>query len=144
EEEREAHDPSNNTNTDENRPSTSQPSELIHPNDVLRALRAFVMELHKPRKYVHSKIAGPEERDSSEDEAYWAAAAQVIPESQLKVWDALESAMEKYYDVLTLRSNLVTETSSLRQQNTELRMLLHQYLNSRVRGGWHIYIYIYI
>ncbi|XP_075454864.1 dynein regulatory complex protein 1 isoform X1 [Ascaphus truei] len=132
EEEREAHDPSNNTNTDENRPSTSQPSELIHPNDVLRALRAFVMELHKPRKYVHSKIAGPEERDSSEDAAYWAAAAQVIPESQLKVWDALESAMEKYYDVLTLRSNLVTETSSLRQQNTELRMLLHQYLNSRI------------
>ncbi|KAM8952696.1 dynein regulatory complex protein 1 [Pelodytes ibericus] len=108
-------------------------SELIHPNDVVRALRAFVMEYHRPReKLTRSRLAGLDERDGSEDAVYWSAASHVIPEAQLKVWDALQSAMEKYYDVLTGRSQLITETSSLRQQNTELRMLLQQYLNSRI------------
>ena len=35
-------------------------------------------------------------------------------------------------DVLTARSKLIDETDILRQQNTELRMLLHQYVNSKV------------
>ncbi|XP_071987938.1 dynein regulatory complex protein 1 [Engystomops pustulosus] len=117
-------------------PYTSQPSDLIHPNDVVRALRAFTMELHqrRSREKPHLRQPGTEERDSSEDAAYWSAATQVIPQSRLRVWDALESAMEKYYDVLTNRSQLITETSSLRQQNTELRMLLHQYLNSKINA----------
>ncbi|KAM3932447.1 dynein regulatory complex protein 1 isoform 2-T2 [Leptodactylus fuscus] len=109
-------------------------TDLIHPNDVLRALRAFTMELHHQREKPHLRQTGAEERDSSEDAAYWSACAQVIPPSQLKIWDALESAMEKYYDVLINRSQLITETSSLRQQNTELRMLLHQYLNSKINA----------
>ncbi|XP_075719909.1 dynein regulatory complex protein 1 [Rhinoderma darwinii] len=113
---------------------TSHPTHLIHPNDVLRALTAFTMELHHSREKPHLRLPGSEERHSSEDAAYWSTAAQVIPQSRLKVWDALESAMEKYYDVLTCRSQLITETSSLRQQNAELRMLLHQYLNSRINA----------
>ncbi|XP_072263364.1 dynein regulatory complex protein 1 [Pyxicephalus adspersus] len=114
-------------------PSTSTPTDLIHPNDVLRALKAFTMEFHQPReKTSHTRQTSSDDRDSSEDAAYWDAAAHVIPESRLKVWDALESAMEKYYDVLTSRTELITETSALRQQNGELRMLLHQYLNSKI------------
>ncbi|XP_073418088.1 dynein regulatory complex protein 1 [Dendrobates tinctorius] len=108
--------------------------DLIHPNDVLRALKAFTMAAHQRREKPHQRSAGIDERDSSEDAVYWSAAAQVIPQSKLKVWDALEAAMEKYYDVLTSRSELITETSSLRQQNTELRMLLHQYLNSKINS----------
>ncbi|XP_075057217.1 dynein regulatory complex protein 1 isoform X2 [Mixophyes fleayi] len=118
--------------TDESRSSTSHPTDLIHPNDVLRALRAFAMEFHRPREKPHLRQSWSEERDSSEDDAYWSAAAHVIPETRLKVWDALESALEKYFDVLTSRSQLITESSALRQQNAELRMLLHQYLNSRI------------
>ncbi|KAM4041042.1 dynein regulatory complex protein 1 isoform 1-T2 [Anomaloglossus baeobatrachus] len=110
------------------------PPDLIHPNDVLRALKAFTMAAHQHREKPHPRSPGIEERDSSEDAAYWNTAAHVIPPSQLKVWDALESAMEKYYDVLTSRSELITETSALRQQNTELRMLLHQYLNSKINS----------
>lgn len=114
-------------------PPASTPSDLIHPNDVLQALRDFTMEFHHSReKLSHMRQDRAEGRDSSEDAAYWEAFAHVIPESRLKVWDALESAMEKYHDVLTNRGQLISETSALRQQNGELRMLLHQYLNSKI------------
>ena len=36
-------------------------------------------------------------------------------------------------EVLNSRAGLITETDALRQQNAELRMLLHQYVNSKVR-----------
>ncbi|XP_066450573.1 dynein regulatory complex protein 1 [Eleutherodactylus coqui] len=113
---------------------TSPSADLMHPNDVLRALKAFTMEVRHQREKTHMKQGVTEERDSSEDAAYWSAAAQVIPPSQLKVWEALETALERYYDVLTGRSQLIGETSALRQQNTELRLLLHQYLNSRINA----------
>ena len=37
-----------------------------------------------------------------------------------------------YSDTLKSRANLLTETDALRTQNAELRMLLHQYINSKV------------
>uniref|UniRef100_A0AAR2IYV3 Dynein regulatory complex protein 1 n=1 Tax=Pygocentrus nattereri TaxID=42514 RepID=A0AAR2IYV3_PYGNA len=68
-----------------------------------------------------------QERDDSEDAAYWESMAKVISESKLKVWDALEAALKKYHTVLTERSKLLVDTEHLKQQNSELRMLLHQY-----------------
>uniref|UniRef100_A0A8C0QQW1 Dynein regulatory complex protein 1 n=1 Tax=Chelonoidis abingdonii TaxID=106734 RepID=A0A8C0QQW1_CHEAB len=73
-----------------------------------------------------------EERDDSKDSEYWEALAHVIPEPKLKVWDSLEAALEKYYSVLSQRSKLLTDLDGLQQQNTELHMLLHQYLTSKV------------
>ncbi|XP_053565468.1 dynein regulatory complex protein 1 [Bombina bombina] len=132
-EETNAHDHTSDGSTENNCPPATPTSDLIHPNDVLHALKAFAMDFRRQReKLAHSKLSALEERDSSEDSAYWAAFAHVIPESRLKVWDALESALAKYHDVLTNRSQLIAETGSLRQQNTELRMLLQQYLNSRI------------
>ncbi|KAJ8321909.1 hypothetical protein KUTeg_000380 [Tegillarca granosa] len=37
-------------------------------------------------------------------------------------------------ETLTSRSSLINETDALRQQNAELRMLLHQYVNSKVNA----------
>ncbi|MBN3318963.1 DRC1 protein, partial [Atractosteus spatula] len=69
----------------------------IHPNDVLKALQAFTIEYCRPReKYLQSNVLNLEERDDSEDSAYWESMANVIPESKLKIWDALETALEKY------------------------------------------------
>eukprot|EP00079_Xenopus_tropicalis_P011853 XP_002938220.2 PREDICTED: dynein regulatory complex protein 1 [Xenopus tropicalis] len=121
------------SNADSSAGGSHGPQGLIHPNEVLGAIKAFVMEFQKPRE----RTAPPrlmEERDSSEDATYWAAAAKAIPESRLRVWDALESALEKYHNVLSGRAQLITETVSLRHQNTELRTLLHQYLNSQVNA----------
>ncbi|XP_068136038.1 dynein regulatory complex protein 1 [Hyperolius riggenbachi] len=109
-------------------------ADLIHPNDVLQALRDFTKQFHQSRDKQSHRQSGSVERDSSQDAEYWEEAARVIPESRLKVWDGLESAIEKYYDVLTNRAQLIEETSALRQQNAELRMLLHQYLNSKINA----------
>lgn len=40
--------------------------------------------------------------------------------------------LEKYHTTLQSRATLITDTDSLRQQNTELRLLLHQYMHAKV------------
>ncbi|XP_062857238.1 dynein regulatory complex protein 1 [Trichomycterus rosablanca] len=108
-------------------------SDLIHPNNVLAALRAFTAQ--------HCKVRGASRHQSSlyeldqrEDSEYWESMASVIPESKLKVWSALQTALKKYHTVLTERSKLLSDTQSLKQQNSELSMLLNQYLNSKVNA----------
>lgn len=68
----------------------------------------------------------------SEVEAYWENMANVIPESKLKVWEELEEGLKKYHTELTERAKLLRETQQLKQNNSELQMLLHQYQNSKV------------
>ncbi|XP_069478007.1 dynein regulatory complex protein 1-like [Ambystoma mexicanum] len=109
----------------------SSTSELIHPNVVLKALREFVMA-HRMASDKRSKLGPIEARDSSGDAGFWDAMAHVIPDTRLKEWEALEAAILKYHNVLMARSQLVNETDGLAQQNSELRILLHQYLNSKV------------
>ncbi|XP_004447597.2 dynein regulatory complex protein 1 [Dasypus novemcinctus] len=107
---------------------------LIHPNDVLKVLRAFVMGLKKPRNSRPSPKLAKEVRDTSKDSEYWAALATVIPPKRHSLWDALYTALEKYHLVLTQRAQLLTENESLEQQNTELQLLLQQYLGSKINS----------
>ncbi|KAG5846416.1 hypothetical protein ANANG_G00114740 [Anguilla anguilla] len=91
--------------------------ELIHPNDVLGALRAFTAEHCKPspgggettaspgessldlyaggrdvlETKQQSKILSLDDRDESEDGMFWESAANIIPEAKLKLWDTLET-----------------------------------------------------
>uniref|UniRef100_A0A673Z008 Dynein regulatory complex protein 1 n=1 Tax=Salmo trutta TaxID=8032 RepID=A0A673Z008_SALTR len=73
--------------------SCSPPSDLIHPNDVLVALRAFTAHHCRPRSPSMLGLGG---RDDTEDAAYWEAMGDVIPEAKLKIWGALETALNKY------------------------------------------------
>ena len=66
------------------------------------------------------------------DKKYWSEMAEVIPQNKLNLWDALEPALAKYYDELTERRKLIDQTDNLKKQNSELRMLLQQYLSSSV------------
>ena len=77
-------------------------------------------------------MTGLEERDASHDSIYWASYMNVIPESKQHLWSALLDGLEKYSEILGARSTLINDTNALQQQNAELRMLLHQYVNSRV------------
>ncbi|KAM4600969.1 dynein regulatory complex protein 1 [Polymixia lowei] len=117
--------------------AASLTSDLIHPNQVLAALKAFTAQHSRSRErsVPHQRsflsLGG---KDNSEDTAYWESMANIIPEAKLKSWDALEKALEKYYTILTERSQLITDTQGLKQHNTELRVLLHQSLNSKVNA----------
>ncbi|KAG8122973.1 hypothetical protein E2320_018364 [Naja naja] len=102
----------------------------MHPDDILKALKAFVQEFQTPRDQWPQIKKAHEERDNSKDSEYWDALAHVIPDGKLKLWDALIVALQKYYHFLTLRAKLIEETDGLTQQNEELQILLQQYLQS--------------
>lgn len=57
---------------------------------------------------------------------------EVISTRKLRIWDALDQALPQYNDVLKERRQLIVETDNLKKQNAELRMLLQQYLSSKV------------
>ncbi|XP_060732025.1 dynein regulatory complex protein 1-like [Tachysurus vachellii] len=107
-------------------------SSLIHPNDLLRALQAFTSQYSKAREIPRVKGSALmlERMTDSEVKAYWENIANIIPESKLKVWRALKAGLKKYHTELTKRSELLTETQQIKQQNSELSMLLHEYQNS--------------
>ncbi|XP_058282895.1 dynein regulatory complex protein 1 isoform X2 [Hylobates moloch] len=107
---------------------------VIHPNDVLKILEAFVMGLKKPRDSQTLPRVQKNVHNNSKDSEYWQALTTVIPSSKQNLWDALYTALEKYHLVLTQRAKLLLENSSLEQQNTELQALLQQYLNSKINS----------
>ncbi|XP_072913144.1 dynein regulatory complex protein 1 [Hemitrygon akajei] len=113
---------------------SQQQLRLVHPNVVLRTLRLFLEEYQQTRDKIQTQTSTVKERDSSQDSAYWNAMAKVIPESKLKVWNCLEDALGKYYQILVKRANLINEKSSLAQQNAEFRLLLQQYMHSTVNN----------
>ncbi|KAL8576042.1 hypothetical protein ACOMHN_052060 [Nucella lapillus] len=116
----------------------SESVDLIHPNEVLKALRAFVQDNRKPHKEKGSRsqfrITALDERDCSDDSDYWIRYSSLLSENKERVWDGLLDGLEKYSEVLNSRSGLLTETEALRTQNAELRLLLHQYVNSKVNA----------
>nr|XP_019590950.1 PREDICTED: dynein regulatory complex protein 1 isoform X3 [Rhinolophus sinicus] len=107
---------------------------LIHPNAVLKILEAFVMGLKKPRDSRPPVKLRKEVRDNSQDSEYWQALATVIPPATQNLWDALYTALEKYHLILTQRAKLLMENNALEQQNTELQLLLKQYLASKINS----------
>uniref|UniRef100_A0A8C9DFN0 Dynein regulatory complex protein 1 n=1 Tax=Prolemur simus TaxID=1328070 RepID=A0A8C9DFN0_PROSS len=107
---------------------------LIHPNDVLKILEAFVMGLKKPRDFRAPVKVLKVTRNDSRDSEYWHALTTVVPPAKQNLWDALYTALQKYHLVLTQRARLLMENEALEQQNTELQMLLQQYLDSKINS----------
>lgn len=58
----------------------------------------------------------------------------IVTEEWEDIWNNLYLALEKYYNVLKHRAKLIHDTDGLRKQNAELRHLLQQYMNSKVRN----------
>uniref|UniRef100_A0A8C1U9L2 Dynein regulatory complex protein 1 n=1 Tax=Cyprinus carpio TaxID=7962 RepID=A0A8C1U9L2_CYPCA len=109
--------------------TNNQSSDFIHHNDLLVALKDFTVQHCRPHDLQASQkssVLGLDMRDDSEDMAYWECIANVIPESKLRLWSALDTALNKY------QAKLLAETQNVQQQNTELRQLLHLYTSSKV------------
>ncbi|XP_015715323.1 dynein regulatory complex protein 1 isoform X1 [Coturnix japonica] len=124
-------------------PLGSLPSVYLHADDVLKILKAFVQDFHKLREEEEKEEeeeedSSPKEvlqvRDSSKDGEYWEALTHVIPEPTLKLWDALAAALEEYHNILTRRANLIAEADVLQQQNSELNLMLEQFISSGVNS----------
>ncbi|XP_074066023.1 dynein regulatory complex protein 1 isoform X2 [Macrotis lagotis] len=73
-------------------------SEFIHPNDVLKALEAYVISQQKLRDSPMplKPVTHKEIRDESKDSEYWDALCSVIPPNKEKLWDALLDNLQKY------------------------------------------------
>lgn len=67
-----------------------------------------------------------------EEIEHWHRVANTIPPRTIRVWKALEKSLTKYNKLLRSRSKTMEEVDNLRQQNSELRELLQQYMNSKV------------
>ncbi|XP_029634822.1 dynein regulatory complex protein 1 [Octopus sinensis] len=111
--------------------------QLIHPNDVLKALRSFVEKHHSFENRSKSKLTSfqlskVEQRKDSCDSIYWKKYYYALSKDQERLWDALIHGLEKYHQILQDRANLIDENSTLSQQNQELNILLHQYINAKV------------
>ncbi|XP_040902497.1 dynein regulatory complex protein 1-like [Toxotes jaculatrix] len=112
--------------------TSSLTSDLNDPNHVLPALKSFLKQHMRSREssgHQQTSSLRVEARDRSEDKAYWESMGNIISEDKIKLWDAAESSLKQYLSILTDISELVPETESLRQQNTELKMLLQKSLN---------------
>ncbi|RDD44726.1 Dynein regulatory complex protein 1 [Trichoplax sp. H2] len=110
--------------------------KLIHPNEVIKILRTFMEERRKPMKDQLKrhlfKLGTMPVRDASKDEEFWNYLAHIIPRERELQWNALQSGLEKYCEVLKSRETLLNDVDSLQVQNGELKGLLQQYMSSKV------------
>ena len=117
--------------------------ELIHPNDAIKAIKAFVEEHQAsksgdgPKSAKSSKDAG-QEGTRREEREFWERMSSIISDKTFRVWNALEKALHKYDTLLKSRSGMITEVGDLQRQNGELKALLNQYLSSRINEDLHV------
>ena len=120
--------------------------ELIHPNDAIKAIKAFVEEhqAERQRGGESVKAAKPSSKDSGqegtrrEEREFWERMSSIISDKTYRVWSALEKALHKYDALLKGRAGLITEVGDLQRQNGELKALLNQYLSSRINEDLHV------
>ena len=71
---------------------------------------------------------------------YWHKAVDVISPMGFRVWKALEKSIAACMSTLPRRIDTLDELRSLQRQNEELRLLLNQYLASRINVRFTLYI----
>lgn len=117
--------------------------ELIHPNDAIKAIKAFVEEHQAERQrggdtVKTAKREAGQEVTRREEREFWERMASIISDKTFRVWNALEKALQKYNALVSARSSTIDEVAELQQQNGELKALLNQYLSSRINEDLHV------
>ena len=77
---------------------------------------------------LHGNGVAPELLDGS----FWQKMSGTLETSHRRIWTALLDGLDKYHTVVNSRTKLIDDRDGLKQQNTELRLLLHQYMHSKV------------
>jgi len=120
--------------------------ELIHPNDAIKAIKAFVEEHQAERQRggesiktaKHSSKEAGQEGTRREEREFWERMSSIISDKTFRVWSALEKSLNKYDALLKNRSGLIGDVADLQRQNEELKGLLNQYLSSKVNEDLHV------
>ena len=120
--------------------------ELIHPNDAIKAIKAFVEEHQAERQRggetiktaKHSSKEAGQEGTRREEREFWQRMSSIISDKTFRVWNALEKALNRYDALLKNRSGLIGDVAGLQRQNEDLKGLLNQYLSSRINEDLHV------
>ena len=75
---------------------------------------------------------GGHKRAEERERAFWHKAVSVVSPMGFRVWKALEEGLKRYLGILQKRRDTLDELYGLQTQNEELRLLLNQYLASRI------------
>jgi dynein regulatory complex protein 1 len=118
----------------------------IGPDDVVSVCRAFMEEKQQEDGAVAAALAEAKANDASaaaaaakraarsREEQFWDEMANIVPQKQFRVWQALEKSMIDYVGQLNERKQLIDDVGALRSQNEELKGLLNQYLGAEVNA----------
>jgi len=114
----------------------------VHPNDIIKIVRDFVVKRQQLKskpgeasstKQAESSVSSEKKaRKKERERLFWKSLGDVIPEKTLRMWGALEKSQRKYNDLLEERATLIDETTELARQNEELKILLQEYLGSKI------------
>lgn len=117
-------------------PDADPSTQLIAPNDVVKAIRAFVEEnQNKPRiEEDQVSVDSPDELQAtpSSERSYWDRFNTIVDDKKFRTWTAVYKGMEKYNGLLNERWHLSMDIGNVSRQNEELRGLLRQYMNAKV------------
>jgi len=120
---------------------------MVDADEVLQRLKDFIQEKDNLRiqdvapdkkKKTRAQQMGAESeaerkaRRRREERKFWERMGHVIPDMNFRVWKALEVFLKKYYDLLQKRSKSIDSAVGMQKQNEELKLLLDQYLGSKV------------
>lgn len=124
-------------------PKADKPS--AHPNDIIKLIRDFVVKRQQSKTKAGGAGASQSaaiktDAVSSEKRArkrererrFWKRLGEVIPDKTMRLWDALEETQRDYNLLLEERAKVIDETTELARQNEELKILLQEYLGSKI------------
>lgn len=120
---------------------------MVDADDVLQLLKDFIQEKEnlriadvapdKKKKARTQQLGSESEADRKarrrrEERKFWERMGHVIPDMNFRVWNALDVFLKRYYDLLQKRSKAIDSAVAMQKQNEELKLLLDQYLGSKV------------
>ena len=102
--------------------------ELIHPNDAIKAIKAFVEEHQAERArggetVKTAKREAGQEGTRREEREFWERMSSIISDKTFRVWNALERALLKYNALVSARSSTIDEVATNPNPNPNILTL---------------------
>lgn len=113
-----------------------EPGMLIDQNEIIGALHQFLGKKHQfvsknVQKNKKQKVVEPKKEDIK---AKWNSITQNLDESRLKSWEGVLKSMEQFHEILVSRKECYLEVETLKQETTQLKQLLKQYMSSDINN----------